>query len=73
MIRAAISGVTSDTRQKVRESKSIRVHLMGAEDPSVDAAKTAEDRWREYVDTYVLRHPTEWIPTKSRNTVFLRR
>nr|GAT55275.1 predicted protein [Mycena chlorophos] len=42
----------------VRETKTMRVFLMNAEDPSVNGG----DRWREYVSTYVMRHPTEWVP-----------
>ncbi|KAJ3763150.1 hypothetical protein EV360DRAFT_92032 [Lentinula raphanica] len=34
-------------------------------------------RWRAYVDSWVLRHPTEWIPSQSKEAgvqpVFLRR
>jgi paired amphipathic helix protein Sin3a len=36
----------------------MRVFLTGPEDASVDGG----DRWREYVTTYVMRLPTEWVP-----------
>lgn len=39
----------------------MRVQLMGTEDPSVNGMRTAQSRWREYVQTYVMRHPTEWV------------
>lgn len=53
----------------------IRVQLMSAEDPSVEGGKDAVSRWREYVNTYVMRHPTEWIPMEKEtsNRVFLAR
>lgn len=34
--------------------ESITVQLMGKEDLTVDDAETAEQRWRNYVDSYVL-------------------
>ncbi|KAJ7146324.1 hypothetical protein C8R44DRAFT_973143 [Mycena epipterygia] len=42
----------------VRDTRSMRVFLMGLDDASVDGG----DRWREYVATYVMRLPTEWVP-----------
>ncbi|KAJ7201426.1 histone deacetylase complex, SIN3 component [Mycena pura] len=42
----------------VRDMRTMRVSLMGPEDPSVDGG----DRWKEYVTTYVMRLPTEWVP-----------
>ncbi|KAJ7185593.1 histone deacetylase complex, SIN3 component [Mycena filopes] len=42
----------------VRDSRTMRVFLMGSEDPSIDGG----DRWREYVTTFVMRLPTEWMP-----------
>ncbi|TFK77475.1 hypothetical protein BDN72DRAFT_753546 [Pluteus cervinus] len=59
----------------VRESNSIRVHLVGADDPSVVTDGTPLTRWREYVSTYVMTYPTEWVPTpkKESSSVFLRR
>lgn len=48
---------------------------MGADDPSVDeGAGSAVARWREYGDTYVLRHATEWVGgMKGAVAPFLRR
>jgi len=43
---------------QVRDTRSMRVFLMGKEDASVAGG----DRWREYVGTYVMRLPTEWVP-----------
>ncbi|KAK0505793.1 histone deacetylase complex, SIN3 component [Armillaria luteobubalina] len=61
--------------QWVRGTKMIRVQLMSAEDPSVEGGKDAVPRWREYVNTYVMRHPTEWIPMEKETSsrVFLAR
>ncbi|KAJ7508513.1 histone deacetylase complex, SIN3 component [Mycena galericulata] len=42
----------------VQDDRAMRVFLMGQEDPSVNGG----DRWREYVATYVMRLPTEWVP-----------
>ncbi|KAJ6601223.1 histone deacetylase complex, SIN3 component [Mycena vulgaris] len=42
----------------VRDARAMRVFLMASEDASVDGG----DRWREYVATYVMRLPTEWVP-----------
>ncbi|KAI0066497.1 hypothetical protein BV25DRAFT_1868189 [Artomyces pyxidatus] len=43
------------------EERSMRVQLVGSADASVDDGRTALGRWREYVDTYVMEHPTEWV------------
>ncbi|KAG7099673.1 hypothetical protein E1B28_001498 [Marasmius oreades] len=60
--------------QWVRESQRMRLYLMRPEDPSVDGVGTRHARWREYVDTYVMVHPTEWIGTGLRTgNVFLKR
>ncbi|KAJ6611497.1 hypothetical protein B0H10DRAFT_2224012 [Mycena sp. CBHHK59/15] len=45
----------------VRDTRTLRVHLMAPEDASAEAHGGA-DRWRAYVGTYVLRLPTEWAP-----------
>ncbi|OBZ68377.1 Paired amphipathic helix protein pst1 [Grifola frondosa] len=43
-------------------------------DPSVEEDSTAIGRWREYVATYAMVHPTEWMQGgKSCGAVFLRR
>ncbi|KAF8079008.1 histone deacetylase complex, SIN3 component [Lyophyllum atratum] len=60
--------------QWVRELKSIRVHLVGSDDPSMDSDGTAVSRWRGYVDSYVMTYPTEWAPIgKKGGPIFLRR
>ncbi|KAI0308364.1 hypothetical protein B0F90DRAFT_164360 [Multifurca ochricompacta] len=43
------------------EEKGMRIQLMGSGEASVDDGRTAVSRWREYVDSYVTEHPTEWI------------
>lgn len=56
----------------------MRIQLLGSDDPSVEGRASGEDRWREYIDSYIMNHPTEWMPTQTedtlpRNTLFLRR
>ncbi|KAH9964149.1 hypothetical protein BC827DRAFT_1356668 [Russula dissimulans] len=43
------------------EDKSMHVQLMRSGEASVDDANSTVNRWREYVDSYVTEHPTEWI------------
>jgi paired amphipathic helix protein Sin3a len=43
------------------EDKTMHIQLMGPGEASVDDTRTAANRWREYVDSYVMEHPTEWI------------
>jgi paired amphipathic helix protein Sin3a len=43
------------------EAKIMHIQLVGSAEASVDDAHTAANRWREYVDSYVTDHPTEWI------------
>ncbi|PPQ64081.1 hypothetical protein CVT24_008894 [Panaeolus cyanescens] len=61
--------------QWVAESRSIRVSLYGQEEASVETDGTATSRWREYVNTYVMKYSTEWLPKskKKSNPVYLRR
>ena len=41
----------------------MRIQLLGSDDPSVEEDwKSEVYRWREYVDSYVLGYPTEWMP-----------
>ncbi|KAI0315665.1 hypothetical protein OF83DRAFT_1061699 [Amylostereum chailletii] len=63
-----------------RESKVMRVQLVGADEASVDDGRSASalDRWREYVDSYVLEYPTEWVRDANgqvvgRRPIFVRR
>ena len=55
----------------------MRIQLVGEEDPSVDGNGSAMSRWREYVDTFVMNYPTEWMPKepveKGRAPVYMRR
>lgn len=57
----------------VRETKKIRVYLIGPDDASVDSDGSDGGRWREYVNTYVSTYPTEWLPEARQSQVFLRR
>ncbi|KAF8665510.1 hypothetical protein AX16_000524 [Volvariella volvacea WC 439] len=61
--------------QWIREKKSIRVHLIGTDEPSVETDHLPTGRWKEYVNTYVMTHPTEWLPVPKKESapVFLRR
>lgn len=44
----------------------MKIHLLSVNDPSTDEDSSAVGRWREYVATYVLKHPTEWTPGQGR-------
>ena len=64
------------TSNQVRGTKKIRVYLVGPEDASVESDGSKQGRWREYVNTYVSRYPTEWLPVSKEDThgrVLLRR
>ncbi|KAI6153808.1 hypothetical protein BKA82DRAFT_14535 [Pisolithus tinctorius] len=50
--------------------------LLDADDPSVGGDRTAVGRWQEYMDSYVLWQPTEWVPSQMRqrsDALFLRK
>lgn len=53
----------------------MRITLLGPEDPSTEKTASGTDRWRDYVNTYVMKTPTEWVPAGRGRTspVFLRR
>jgi len=57
--------------------KRMQIQLVWESDPSVDGAGDAVSRWREYVDSYLMNYPTEWLPPEgseeTRSAVFLRR
>lgn len=57
------------------QSKKMMVQLLGSNDASAEVDRSASGRWHEYVDSYVLRQPTEWTPEHKdgRSAVFLRR
>jgi len=61
--------------QWVRETKCMRISLLGTEDPSTETTLMGTDRWRDYVNTYVMKTPTEWMPParSGANPVVLRR
>jgi len=57
-----------------KHSKMMRIQLLGTDDASLEAHVSSVNRWREYVDSYLLIHPTEWMPeADERQTLFLRR
>ncbi|KAL1741018.1 hypothetical protein HDZ31DRAFT_46324 [Schizophyllum fasciatum] len=58
----------------VRATQTLQVQLMGSDDASVDG-NGGTSRWREYVNSYVLRHRTEYAPRESEGSprVFLKR
>lgn len=60
----------------MKENKTLRVSLFSSGDPSRPMDGTRMGRWRDYVRTYVMTHPTEWVPppsSKKRSNVFLHR
>ncbi|KAI0053407.1 hypothetical protein FA95DRAFT_1592176 [Auriscalpium vulgare] len=52
---------SDDNLYRDAEAKTMRIQLVGTGDASVDEGTTAAGRWREYVDSYVTEHPTEWL------------
>ncbi|KAH7923892.1 hypothetical protein BV22DRAFT_1035800 [Leucogyrophana mollusca] len=59
-----------------RQSKTMYIQLVDTDDPSVDGNGSTTCRWREYIDSFVLRQPTEWLPQqrkKARSMLFLRK
>ena len=59
------------------KQKRMQIQLVWESDPSVDGGGDAVSRWREYVDSYVMNYPTEWLPQEGaeegRSPVYLRR
>ena len=53
----------------------MRIALCSTDEPSVETDGSSMSRWREYVNTYVMSYPTEWLPDtqKKSNAVFLQR
>ena len=55
------------------------IQLVGGDEASVDSDRTKLNRWREYVDTYVMDHTTEWMGgaddrvAKGTRPIFLKR
>jgi paired amphipathic helix protein Sin3a len=58
---SAIVGNDDQTFAQNPEDKTMHIQLMGPGEASVDDTHTAINRWREYVDSYVTEHPTEWV------------
>nr|XP_019050564.1 paired amphipathic helix protein Sin3a [Kwoniella bestiolae CBS 10118]OCF29494.1 paired amphipathic helix protein Sin3a [Kwoniella bestiolae CBS 10118] len=40
----------------------VSIQLLGREDLTVDDAETAQEKWRQYIESYILTHPTEGLP-----------
>ncbi|WWC87985.1 uncharacterized protein L201_002887 [Kwoniella dendrophila CBS 6074] len=40
----------------------VSIQLLGREDLTIDDAETAQEKWRQYIESYVLTHPTEGLP-----------
>ena len=61
--------------RQVRESQCMRIELCSSDEPSVETDGSSMSRWREYVNTYVMSYPTEWLPDtqKRSSAVFLQR
>ena len=71
--------LNSDNAQDMR-SRTLRIQLLSAEDPSLEEDETKIGRWRQYVGTYVTRYPTELVPQgkdvrakAEKSRVFLKR
>ncbi|TFK56787.1 hypothetical protein OE88DRAFT_1620339 [Heliocybe sulcata] len=60
-----------------RLGKVMRIQLVGPDDASVDEGTSESERWREYIDTFITRHRTEWMPSAKDSgrlrTPFMRR
>ncbi|PPQ77023.1 hypothetical protein CVT25_014839 [Psilocybe cyanescens] len=54
--------------QWVRETRCIRVSLCSPNEPSVETDGSDLARWREHVNTYVMTHPTEWLPEAKKES-----
>lgn len=58
------------------ELKKMYIQLLESNDPSAEVDRSVVGRWREYLDSYVLRQPTEWMPehkVEGRSALFLRK
>ncbi|WWC68464.1 uncharacterized protein I206_102392 [Kwoniella pini CBS 10737] len=40
----------------------VSIQLLSREDLTIDDAETAQEKWRQYIESYVLTHPTEGLP-----------
>lgn len=40
--------------KQIPAREAVTVQLLGREDLTVDDAKTAQERWKQYIDSYVL-------------------
>ncbi|WRT65870.1 uncharacterized protein IL334_002821 [Kwoniella shivajii] len=41
---------------------TVSIQLLAREDLTVDDAETAQEKWRQYIESYVLTHATEGLP-----------
>ena len=44
------------------QDDSITIQLLGREDLTIDDAETAQDKWKQYIESYALVHATEGLP-----------
>ncbi|KAK4683853.1 paired amphipathic helix protein Sin3a, partial [Tremellales sp. Uapishka_1] len=42
--------------------ETVTIQLMSKEDLTVDDAETQEQKWKQYIESYILHHPTEGLP-----------
>ncbi|CDZ97936.1 Histone deacetylase complex, SIN3 component [Phaffia rhodozyma] len=53
-------------------SKSLLIQLLGKDDLTLDDAITAEQKWKAYLASFILTHPTEGLPARVKQP-FLKR
>ncbi|WOO83690.1 Paired amphipathic helix protein pst1 [Vanrija pseudolonga] len=46
----------------IPRTETVAVQLLAREDLTMDDPETAEQKWRQYIDSYALTHPTEGLP-----------
>ena len=54
------------------EDNSITIQLLGREDLTIDDAETAQEKWKQYIESFVMIHPTEGLEHRV-DQPFLRR
>ncbi|WWC60485.1 uncharacterized protein I303_103058 [Kwoniella dejecticola CBS 10117] len=43
-------------------TEAVSIQFLSKEDLTIDDAETTEEKWRQYIESYVLTHPTEGLP-----------
>lgn len=59
-----------------KSTSILKFQLVGVDDPSIEEDNSERGRWREYIATYVMCHPTERTPATREDKIsrpFLRR